>query len=98
MCALDDVRNGTPRSLAVVGEAGIGKSALLGAIAELARERRFAVRRVRAAAHERHVPGATVSPELIADLAGVVLLIDDVHWADEASTDLLLDLVSSPAA
>jgi DNA-binding NarL/FixJ family response regulator len=94
--ALDDVRDGTPRSLAVIGEAGIGKSALLGAIARLARERRLAVRRVRAAAHERHVPHAAVRPELVADLAGVVLLIDDAHWADEASTDLLLDLVSRP--
>jgi DNA-binding NarL/FixJ family response regulator len=96
--ALDDVCAGTTRSIAVIGEAGIGKSALLGAIAEQAGARGLAVRRTRAAAHERYVPRAAVVPALTADLGGTVLLIDDVHWADEESIDLLLDLVSGPPA
>ena len=37
--ALDDVLDGARRALAVLGEAGIGKSAVLGAMAESARAR-----------------------------------------------------------
>ncbi len=96
--ALDDVRGGSTRILGVIGEAGIGKTALLAAIAGLARARGLEVRQARAAAHERYVPFAAVSRELTADLGSAALLVDDAHWADEASTDLVLDLLGRPPA
>jgi predicted ATPase len=96
--ALDDVRAGSTRILGVIGEAGIGKTALLAAIAGLARARGLEVRQSRAAAHERYVPFAAVPRELAADLGSAALLVDDAHWADEASTDLLLDLLGRPPA
>ena len=95
--ALDDVRDGATRMLGVIGEAGIGKSALLAAVAAQARERGMAVRQARAAAHERYVPLA-LGENLTAEPEGVAVLVDDVHWADEASIDLLLDLVCRPPA
>ena len=95
--ALDDVRDGATRLLGVIGEAGIGKSALLAAVAAQAQERGMAVRQARAAAHERYVPLA-LGEDLTAEPEGVAVLVDDVHWADEASIDLLLDLVCRPPA
>ncbi len=146
--ALEDVRRGGRRTLAVMGEAGIGKSALLAAIAERAAPLR--VLHGRAAEHEREVPfalavdafdapAAVLAPTrleaLDASLRGVlpafgetgrapagpterlrihraladlldqlarerpvVLLVDDVHWADEASLELLDHLVRRPPA
>ena len=54
--ALDEVRGGGSRVLAVLGEAGIGKSALLAAIA--ARAAPLLVAAGRAAEHERDLPFA----------------------------------------
>jgi DNA-binding NarL/FixJ family response regulator len=96
--ALDDVRAGSTRILGVIGEAGIGKTALLAAIGGLARARGLEVRHARAAVQERYVPFATVPRELAAGLGSAALLVDDAHWADEASTDLLLDLLGRPPA
>jgi DNA-binding NarL/FixJ family response regulator/energy-coupling factor transporter ATP-binding protein EcfA2 len=96
--ALDDVAAGSTRILGVIGEAGIGKTALLAAIARLARARGLEVRQTRAAAHERYVPFAAIPRELAADVGSAALLVDDAHWADEASTDLLLDLLGRPPA
>ena len=48
--------------------------------------------------HERYVPFAAVPSELAADLGSAALLVDDAHWADEASTDLVLDLLGRPPA
>jgi predicted ATPase len=59
--AFDDVRDGGARVLAVLGEAGIGKSALLAAIAEQARASArpaLLVLEGRAAEHERDLPFA----------------------------------------
>ena len=115
--ALADVRAGGTRALALVGEAGIGKSALLDALTERADGLR--VLRGRAAEHEREVPFALaadafgeVSLEsgpaaarlrthrvLAAQLARVgpaVLLLDDLHWADDASLELLDHLIRRP--
>ena len=115
--ALADVRAGGTRALALVGEAGIGKSALLDALTERADGLR--VLRGRAAEHEREVPFALaadafgeVSLEsgpaaarlrthrvLAAQLARVgpaALLLDDLHWADDASLELLDHLIRRP--
>ena len=54
--ALDDVRKGRGRALVVVGEPGIGKTALLAAIAGLAAERQLLVLSGSGADHPRHVP------------------------------------------
>ena len=147
--ALEDVRAGGRRVLALVGEAGIGKSALLEAIA--ARAAPLRVLAGRAAEHERAVafalavdafePAAaalaparleSLSPALgrVLPAAGgddappiggpaerlrvhralaglldhlarerpVVLLLDDVQWADAASLELLGHLVRRPPA
>ena len=97
--ALDDVGAGSRRLLAVIGESGIGKSALLAAIAGLARERGLPVLERRAAVHERYVPYAAVDADLLARLDGpAVLLLDDMHWADSASANLVIDLLNRPPA
>jgi DNA-binding CsgD family transcriptional regulator/tetratricopeptide (TPR) repeat protein len=145
---------GESRMLAVLGEAGIGKSALLGAIRERAESADMLVLEGRAAEHERDVPFglaidalddhvaglhprrleslgqdreaelAAVLPavarhaeaaetagaaeryryhralraliELLAGERPVALLLDDVHWADDASLEWILHLVRRP--
>ena len=147
--ALEDVRRGGARVLGVVGEAGIGKTALLAAIAERAAEQRLLVLDGRGVEHEREVPfGLAVDllddrlaaldrtrvealgPELgavlpaagalgrparagaeqrfryhralraLIELLGrerrLVLLLDDLHWADDASLELVLHLLRRP--
>ena len=148
--AVDAAHEGEMRALAVVGEAGIGKSALLDSTAAAAERAGMLVLRGRAAEHEREVPFglvvdalddhvaglhpsrlAAVGPELGAVLpaageaaapaaqAGaaerfrhhralrsllemlgrerpVALLLDDLHWADEASAELVLHLLRRP--
>lgn len=149
--AVAAARAGEVRALAVVGEAGIGKSALLDAAAAAAGRAGMLVLRGRAAEHEREVPFglvvdalddhvsglhpsrlAAVGPELgpILPAAGgdgpatppgagaaerfrhhralrallehlgrerpVALLLDDLHWGDEASVELVLHLLRRP--
>jgi len=142
------------RMLTIVGEAGIGKSALLAVAAEQAQEAGMLVLVGRAAEHERDVPFGTIvdalddhvatlhprrieelGPELAAILpaaaahAGdgadvvvpttaaerfryhralralleqlgrerpVALLLDDLHWADDASVEFVLHLLRRP--
>src|SRR5829696_481260 len=109
--AISAVGEGGPRALAVMGEAGIGKSALLQALRDRARDAGLLVLAGRAAEHERDVPFGlvvdalddhvatmhhrrvqTIGPELAA------LLLDDLHWADEASVELVLHLLRRPPA
>src|SRR4051812_24586074 len=142
--AVDDARRGAGRVLGVLGEAGIGKSALLDAAAERAREAGMLVIAGRGVEHERDVPfslahmallphvddlpkGAidAVAPgfdglacvcepdvgpaerfhlhraarallELLGRRRPVALLLDDMHWADEASIELVLHLMRRP--
>jgi ATP/maltotriose-dependent transcriptional regulator MalT len=147
--AVAAAREGEMRALAVVGEAGIGKSALLDASAAAAERAGMLVLRGRAAEHEREVPFglvvdalddhvaglhpsrlAAVGPELgvvlpaagdgtapppagaterfrlhrglrsLLELLGrerpLALLLDDLHWADEASAELVLHLLRRP--
>ena len=97
--ALDAVLGGASRSVAVLGEAGIGKSALLEAMAASARGRGLRVLERRAAEHEQYVPNSVVDGELVEQLGGerpVVLLLDDMHWADQGSLDLVLRLLHRP--
>jgi DNA-binding CsgD family transcriptional regulator len=59
--AVSQARDGEGRTLTLLGEAGIGKSALLGALQEQAQEAGMLVLEGRAAEHERDVPfGAIV--------------------------------------
>ncbi len=148
--AIDAVGRGESRVLAILGETGIGKSALLGATAARAEAAGMLVLDGRAAEHERDVPFglvidalddhvATLHPRRIesvgADLAAalpsaaalcaappsgageryrshralraliemlgrerpVALLLDDLHWADDASIELVLHLLRRPA-
>jgi DNA-binding NarL/FixJ family response regulator len=148
--AVEEVARGATRTLCLIGEAGIGKSALLGAIADTARDRDVLVLEGVAAEHERDVPFGVVidalddhvatlhprrldalGPDLGAVLpaasttvpvpagAGaaerfryhralralvetlgrerpVALLLDDLHWADEASVELVAHLLRRP--
>src|SRR5829696_9055069 len=152
--AVTAVGDGGPRALAVMGEAGIGKSALLLALRDRAEGAGLLVLAGRAAEHERDVPFGlvvdalddhvatmhhrrveTIGPELAAVLPSaaamaegdapaaapgdpaerfryhralrsllsmiarerpVALLFDDVHWADEASVELVLHLLRRP--
>jgi DNA-binding NarL/FixJ family response regulator len=150
--ALDDVRAGRSRVLVVVGEPGIGKTALLEAAAERAGAAGLLTLAGRAAEHEREVPFAlavaalddhvstlhprrveTLGPELGAVLPAaanghvlaaptaaaaperfryhralrsllelltrerpLALLLDDLHWADDASVEFVQHLLRRP--
>jgi DNA-binding NarL/FixJ family response regulator len=150
--AIEHVRGGSGRVLGVLGEAGIGKSAVLAAIAADARSGGFLVLEGRGAEDEREVPFGVVvdalddhvaamhprrveaigpelgvvlpavaaqadgprAPELgagerfryhralrslleqLARERPVALLLDDLHWADEASLELVLHLLRRP--
>lgn len=144
-------RDGEARAIGIVGEAGIGKSALLDALAAAADGAGLLVLRGRAAEHESGVPFAlaidafddhvaelhptrvaSVGPDLEAvlpaaarsrapapatggpaerfryhralraliELLGrqrpLAVLLDDLHWADEASVDLIAYLLRRP--
>ena len=147
-----DVRGGDRRAVVVLGEAGIGKTALLAEAIKTAGAADLQAFAGRAAEHEREVPYAlivdaldrhaalmgsarlsSVRPELGAVLPSVrqsdsggfaepsrpadrflhhravrellellgrqrpfVLAVDDLHWADEASVELLLHLLRRP--
>ncbi len=151
---VDAIRRGRPALLELVGEGGIGKTALASAVAARAAERGARVLRARAAAFERDVPYAlwialldepaealpphtldALGPErlrelgrllpgvadatadapatssearfrlhravaaLVAALAArgpLVLVLDDLHWADAGSVELALHLLRQP--
>jgi DNA-binding NarL/FixJ family response regulator len=152
--SLDEVVAGEARLLGVLGEAGIGKSALLAELHARADAADLLVLEGRAAEHERDLPlglatdalddhVSTLHPrrleslgaereaelaavlpavaqhvepvpisgpaerfryhrslrallELLAGERPVVLLLDDVHWADDASIELILHLIRRP--
>lgn len=154
--ALDVVAEGSAAALAIVGDAGIGKTRLLEQLAVAADERGHLVLLGSAAEFERDLPfgvlvdalddpiralgadkvqrlGAELQAQLgqifpaLADLAGdpgrhlhheryrahravrellerlsashpVVLLLDDLHWADHASIELLAAMLRRPPA
>jgi predicted ATPase len=54
--ALDEVRRGGTRVLGVLGDAGIGKTALLASIARRAEQQRLLLLDGRAVEHERELP------------------------------------------
>ncbi|WP_105968357.1 helix-turn-helix transcriptional regulator [Streptomyces geranii] len=131
---------GRSRLVDITGEAGIGKSRLLGEVCERARRRGMTVLRGRATEFERRVPFqvftdalAHLAPhtldgfqetdtEAVAPLlqrsgtadrfglhrstaalltrlaapSGLLLALDDLHWADPASLELLDHLVRHP--
>jgi DNA-binding CsgD family transcriptional regulator len=147
--ALAGVAAGARRTIGVLGEAGIGKSALLAEAAERGREAELLVLAGSAAEHERDVPftlvvdafddhvasmhpervrsagtelgavlpsaagGADADPpapvgpaeryryhralrallELLGRERPFVLLLDDLHWADDASVEFVLHLM-----
>lgn len=130
--------DGRSRLVDITGEAGIGKSRLLGEVCARARRRGMTVLRGRATEYERRVPFQVFTdalahlaphaldgfPEteavapllqrsgavdrfglhrstavLLARLAapsGLLLALDDLHWADPASLELLDHLVRHP--
>jgi DNA-binding NarL/FixJ family response regulator len=150
---LADVRVGGTGTVGLLGEAGIGKSALLEEAAAAAEQAQLLVLLGRAAEHEREVPFALVVDALDEhagamhaarvgsageELAGVLpsiapeepgaaqpaaspadrlryhralarllellgrerpfaLLLDDLHWADQASVEFVLHLLRRPA-
>ena len=118
--ALDAVAAGERRLVVVRGEAGIGKTCLLGWLTSLAQQRRLEPIRGRATELETDVPLALFR-EALPDLAAVpdggaegrwqlsrtvgdllasrgrfVAVLDDVHWADPVSRELLETLVRRP--
>ena len=150
--AVDEVRAGAGRVLGVLGEAGIGKSALLAALSERAAHAGVLVLDGRGVEQERDVPFGVAVEALDGQLARlasgsgalarraisarscrrlwtrwawrrwvpgsafgvtgrlralveqmacerpVALLVDDLHWADEASIELVLHLLRHPPA
>ncbi|HYQ68783.1 ATP-binding protein [Actinophytocola sp.] len=135
---LSEVAGGAFRAMAIRGEPGVGKTALLTALAERAEHRGLTVNRGRATEFERGLPFAIfadaferlaaihhASAELdiltavtgggTAELdryrlfrgvrrllewrageSGTVLVLDDLHWADQASLELIEFLLRRP--
>jgi hypothetical protein len=150
--ALDELRHGSGRCLAVEGEPGIGKTRLLSELRRQAEERGYLVLAGAAAEFERDLPFGVfvdaldahveshdldVRQELLPDLAGVlpslrrdgaesadgladarhrahralrvlldaiaapaplVLVLDDLHWSDAASSEVLAALLRRPTS
>ena len=121
--AIGDVRRGAGRVLGLVGETGLGKSALLAEIGERARAAGLPVLAGRGSEHERDVPFGLIVDALgaVAGAPGevsvaerflrhravaarlqergpIAVLLDDLHWADEASVELVLHLLRRPVA
>src|SRR3954468_10903821 len=119
--AIGEVRRGSGRVLGLLGEAGLGKSALLAEIGERARAAGLKVVAGRGVEHERDIPFGVMCDALgelagapgavpvaerfrrhravaaeLERLAPVALLLDDLHWADEASLELVLHLLRRP--
>ena len=147
--AVGEVAGGATRFVALSGEPGIGKTALLEALVPVAADAGLLVLRGRAAEQDRDVPfglavdalddavaalhasrvaalpgelaavlpavagtGATAVPaaqrfrlhralrDLLEELAGpapLALVLDDLHWADEASLEWVLHALRRPA-
>src|SRR4051794_6103907 len=119
--AIGQVRRGSGRVLGLLGEAGLGKSAMLAEIAERARAAGLRVVAGRGVEHERDIPFGVMC-DALGELAGapgavpvaerfrrhrevaaslerlppVALLLDHLHWADEASLELVLHLLRRP--
>lgn len=121
--AIGDVRRGSGRVLGLVGETGLGKSALLAEIGQRARAAGLRVLAGRGSEHERDVPFGVLVDALgeaagapgdvpvaerflrhraiaarLEDLAPAAVLLDDLHWADDASLELVLHLLRRPVA
>ena len=150
--AVNEVTNGSSCAVGIFGEAGIGKSALLVAMRDRAKQADMLTLQGRGAEHERDVPFglvvdalddhvATLHPrrvealgpdlgavlpaaaahappeapagasaaerfryhralraliELLARERPVALMLDDLHWADDASVELVLHLLRRP--
>jgi DNA-binding NarL/FixJ family response regulator len=118
--ALDGLSRGERRLVIVRGEAGIGKTRLLGWLADRARELRLEPVTGRATELESGVPCALflealptlpaqpaqdadsrwelfrILTEQLEGRGGLVLILDDVHWADSVSQELLETLVRRP--
>ena len=109
--------------LGLMGETGLGKSALLAEIGARAHAAGLPVLAGRGSEHERDVPFGMIVDALgaIAGAPGevpvaerflrhravaarlqergpVAVLLDDLHWADEASVELVLHLLRRPVA
>ncbi len=98
---LDAAGSGQAGSLLVVGEAGIGKTVLLGAAAEEASRREFAVIEVTGVPDEKDIPGAALSL-LAARLEEIGVAddaVDPVRAASSpgASTSMLLRALTAAA-
>src|ERR671933_350625 len=91
---LDALDRGSAACLTVEGEPGIGKTRLLGAL------RGRAERGAGALADERYRAHRAVRRlmELIAGEQPLVLVLDDLHWSDGASVELIAALVRRPPA
>src|SRR6478672_2067561 len=104
----DEAANGSGVVLAVLGEAGVGKTSVLDALARQSRDRmRVIITGCEALFTPRPLgpfydiadlltidvdaPRQKLFPAMLAAIAGVptLLIVEDVHWADRATLDLL---------
>lgn len=96
--AFDGAGHGRGTAVEISGDPGIGKSTLLCELADDAARRGLRTLFARSTAGSHGVPAALAEAAQAPSGDGLLLLLDDFHWADAAAVDLVGELLNSAPA